>query len=315
VRSIPQPVAQLLGRQHGLAATRQLHRLGVPSSLIRRQLDSGAWERVAPGVVGVVGHRESWHRSLWLGALHAGPDAVVSHESAAELHGFRQVERGRVRLIVPAGSGPAPDFAQWSRRSDLIPADTAMVHGLTVTGVARTVVDLAADLHAARLRLLLEDAIVRRRCTVESVGATLERVRRSGKRGVTKLDDVLDDLGPADGLPRSELERLADEAIRLAGLPEPVHEHPLPGRGVVTGFVDRAWPDALLILEADGRRWHERRQQMVRDADRNLEASRAGWHTIRLCWEHLAHDLAGTADTLRQIHAERRRLLMGPRHD
>lgn len=80
-----------------------------------------------------------------------------------------------------------------------------------------------------------------------------------------------------------------------------MHEHPLPGRGVVEGFVDRCWPEVGLIVEADGRRWHERRQQMQRDADRTLEAQAVGYETSRVMWERVVHDPEGTATLLRSI--------------
>jgi hypothetical protein len=310
VRQLPEAVIQLLQDQHGVATRAQLFERGMSKAELRRMTNGGHWELVAPKAVGVVGHRETWVRALWVAHLHAGPESVISDEAAARLHRIEQVRRGIVCVTVPAGRGPGPSFAAWRRRSDLAPGDVTEVAGMPVTTIARTVVDLAGSLHVARLRLVVEDLLVTERCTLEAVGSTLDRVRRSGRRGVVLLDRVLDDLGPVGGLPHSELERLADEVVARAGLPAPHHEHPLPGRGAVSGFVDRCWSDTLLILEADGRIWHERRQQMVRDADRNIEALRAGYETVRMCWEHLAHDPDGSAEALREIY-HRRALLLG----
>ena len=312
MRHLPSSVVDMLERQHGVASRAQLLDRGMSTSDLRRMTGAGHWELLAPRVLGIVGHHETWLRSLWVAHLHAGPDSVVSDGSAARLHGCEQVRRGQVCVTVRAGRGPGPSFATWHRRGDLTTGDVALVDGLPVTNLARTVVDLAGSLHIARLRLLVEDALVTHRCTLEAIGATLARVRRSGRRGVVLLDQVLDDLGPVGGLPHSELERLADDVAGRAGLPPPTHEHPLPGRGAVTGFVDRCWSDVLLILEADGRIWHERRQQMVRDADRNIEALRAGYETVRMCWEHLAHDPDGSAAALREIYLRRAALLGVP---
>jgi len=181
--------------------------------------------------------------------------------------------------------------------------------GLRVTSLLRTVVDLAAVLHIARVRAMVEQGVLERRFSLVGVGATLGRVRRKGKPGVGKLDRVLDDLGPGDGIPNGELERLLGPVLRLAGLPAPVHEHPLPGHGARTGFVDRCWPEARMIVEVDGRMWHTRRQQMVADHDRSLQAQAAGYETTRLLWEHVAHDPEGTAATMAAVYAARRRLV------
>ena len=59
---------------------------------------------------------------------------------------------------------------------------------------------------------------------------------------------------------------------------------------------------ARLIVEADGRRWHARREQALLDATRSLEAAAKGYETTRLLWEHLAHDPVTTAGLLREVH-------------
>lgn len=189
------------------------------------------------------------------------------------------------------------------------PVDVHDVAGLRVTTPARTAVDLAGVVGPGALKLLVEEGVVERRFTLSEVAVVLDRTRRQGKRGVRNLCDVLDLLGPGDGIPRSELERLLDPVLVLAGLPPALHEHPLPGSGDLVGFVDRCWPDARLIVEADGRRWHERRQQQLRDRERDLLAMEAGWIVVRLMWEHLSGDPVGTAARLRRIHDERISLL------
>lgn len=64
-----------------------------------------------------------------------------------------------------------------------------------------------------------------------------------------------------------------------------------------------------MIVEVDGRKWHTRRQQMVADHDRSLQAQAAGYETTRLLWEHVAHDPEGTAATMAAVYAARRRLV------
>jgi len=184
------------------------------------------------------------------------------------------------------------------------------IEGLPVTTPLRTIVDLASVLHIASLRDLVRDQITLQRLDAAELGAVMGSLRRRGKPGVAKLSRVLDDLAPGEGLPRSELERLLDHVIRLSGLPTPVAEYPLPGRGVATGFVDRCWPEARMIVEADGRKWHTRRNQMELDATRSIEAQAAGFETTRLLWEHLESDADNTAQLLRTIY-ERRLDLIG----
>jgi hypothetical protein len=123
-----------------------------------------------------------------------------------------------------------------------------------------------------------------------SVGAlhrVLRQVNRRGRRGVGRIAEVLERRRPGDPTPRSHLERLADRLLAGSGLPTPLHEHPLPGAAPGTGLVDRAWPDALLILEVDGRPWHAREAAMARDRARDRTAAGAGWLTLRVLDEEV----------------------------
>ena len=258
----------------------------------------------------VADHRQTWVRSLWLAHLYAGPDSVISHESAGRLHHIEEVPAGIASVMVGRDLRNGPVGLRLRRADDLLAEHVEQINGLPVTTLHRTIVDLAMTLHIASLRSLVTREITDGRVSAASLGASMDGLRRRGKPGVANLSRVLDDLGTGKGLPRSELERLLDDVIHLAGLPSPQHEYPLPGRGAVTGFVDRCWPDARLIVEADGRKWHSRRSQMERDATRSLEAQAAGFETTRLLWEHLRHDPHGTAELLRTVH-EQRCLLLG----
>ena len=195
--------------------------------------------------------------------------------------------------------------AIWHRLDDLAPHHVTELHGFRVTTVDRTVVDLAAVFREGRLSDVVEDLVVSGRATTASIGSLLEQVRRRGKPGVRRLCDVLDQLGPGDGIPHSELERLLDAVIDLSGLPRPVHEHPLPSVRGLVGFVDRYFPAATLIVEADGRKWHERRRNQARDAERDIEAARSGHQTLRMTWEYLTSDPSDAARALVEVHRHR----------
>jgi len=302
-------LSHLLQRQHGVVTRAQARDLGMSDADVRRMIRTGRWERVAPAIYGVTDHRATWARRLWIAHLHAGSDSVVSHESAGRLHRYRQVPANLVTLTVASHRRAALPHVRHRVANDLDLDQITSWHGLPITTEERTIVDLSSALHIASLRSLVEDLVTEHRFSVARIGAELARVRRRGKPGMANLARVLDDLGPGGGLPRSELERLLDGVIAASAVPSPVHEYPLPGRGAVTGFVDRCWPEAKLIVEGDGRKWHTRRAQASLDATRTLEAQAVGYETTRLLWEHLAHDADGTATLLRAVHDQRRRLL------
>ena len=82
-------LAELATRQHGVVAIAQLHELGWTTSAVSGRLAAGKLHRLHRGVY-AVGHSKLSKRGRWMaGVLASGPRAVLSHRSAAELHGLR----------------------------------------------------------------------------------------------------------------------------------------------------------------------------------------------------------------------------------
>ena len=241
-------------------------------------------------------------RRLWIARHHSGPRAIVSHEAAAQLHGLHEAGRDRVVLIPSDQRRHALTAVVWHRLTDVAPFDVVRADGLPVTTLPRTAVDLAAVISRHRLGKVVEEMIVTRSVRAASIGAVLSRIRRSGKRGVRHLELTLDDLGPGIEIARSVLEPRLDDVLQHAGLDGPSREHPLPSMSGDRGFVDRCFPEARLIIEADGRRWHERRAAMADDRRRDLEAAQLGYLTLRLTYEQLTEEPFATARAIRRVY-------------
>lgn len=268
---------------------------------------------VAPGVLGFPGRPGGHEHSLWCAHLNAGADSVVSHGAAAVLLGLHPIAGRPVELTVARDQTRSlPGTVRHRPRTPVDPAHIVRVRGLPTTDPARTILDLAAQVSVTRLRRIVEHAEVERVCPVGLVGARLSQRRGMGRPGTARLARVLDELDPGEGVPRSELEALLAPVLAAAGLPPALHEYPLPTTSDLRGFVDRAWPQVRLIIEADGRRWHTRRADFARDAQRDLEAGALGWHTQRVTWEMLRFDPEGTAALIRATYGERVRLHRPP---
>ena len=85
---------------------------------------------------------------------------------------------------------------------------------------------------------------------------------------------------------------------------------PLPNRRnaelLLLGFAAFITTIALLIVEADGRRWHTRTADFARDRRRDRQAATRGWLTVRISWEELMSDPGGVAADLRAVYDQRR---------
>ena len=200
--------------------------------MIHRRVETGMWTPVLRGVYSFTGLPDSRTRRLWAAVLHAGDSGVLSLHTAGRIHGFEEIRSTEVvYLNVDDVRRHPPEGVVWHRQIDMVPADVVTIDGLPVTSIPRTGMDLAGDpaMSITRLRRFVESALVHRGFEPADFGVVLSRIRRSGKPGVTRMERVLNEVGPGVDLPRSELERLLDRVIERAGLPAPRHEHPLPG--------------------------------------------------------------------------------------
>ena len=147
-----QVIGGLAGRQHGVVARRQLLVLGLGRDQIARRLRLGRLIRLDAGVY-AVGHSALTRRGRWMAAvLGCGPDAVLSHFSAAALW-----EIGSGRELTHVTAPRRGQSRQAVRRHFApLPADErTTLDGISVTTPPRTVLDLAAtaDVHAVEIAL------------------------------------------------------------------------------------------------------------------------------------------------------------------
>lgn len=136
--------------QAGFFTARQASDAGMArSTLSQHARPNGRFERVAQGVYRLRRFPTSPHEHVVAQWLSLGdPDAVVSHESALELHDLSDVIADEVHLTVPRS-------ARWRRRRPgmhlhyasrpLAATERQRVLGLPVTTVERTIADYIQD--------------------------------------------------------------------------------------------------------------------------------------------------------------------------
>src|SRR3954452_10308932 len=143
-RTVDREIAAIGSRQYGNITREQLITLDVSSSAIGRRVDKGQLIAQYRGVYRI-GHTAPSTEATYMAAvLAAGEGALLSGRAAAHL----------MRLLN--GAPPPPEvIAPKERRIDGVesrherhidPRDRAVWQGIPTTTVARTLVDLAADL-------------------------------------------------------------------------------------------------------------------------------------------------------------------------
>lgn len=296
-------VADLASRQFGLFSRAQASALGLTLRVIERRLAAGRWGLVARGVYSLPGVPGSWRRDLMAACLEAGAGAVVSHEAAAALHRFDTFAPGPVVVMLAHGDHQHLRLGRLRQSTDLLPHHRTAVDGIPVTTVARTLVDLSGAVRPGRLRVVVEDALAARACTLEELCRCHEELRRPGKRGLCNLAIVMKALGPGPATGSTALERRLLRVLREGRLAEPVREHELPWRRDTPGRVDFVYRAERIIVEADSRRWHTRERDFAVDRRRDREAQLAGWDVYRFTWDDLRTDPDDVVATIRRALA------------
>lgn len=290
-------MAELATHQHGVVALGHLEACGLSRRAVAYRGEGGSLHRVHRGVYAVGHPRLSVDGRRMAAVLACGPNAVLSHRSAAGAWGLRPTARARIEVTTTDRGRRGPPAIELHRVRHLDARDTTRLRAIPITTVARTLVDLAGILDPDALADAMHEAEVKRLLDVEAVEAAIDRA--NGRRGTTALRAALEE--PSTGPTRSELERRFRALCRSGGLPPARLNQPL-----IIGDrelkPDALWPAQRVIVEVDGEDVHRTRRGFHQDRRRDAALAAEGYVVVRFTWQRIAHEHD-------QVLAELRRLL------
>jgi hypothetical protein len=275
-------VATVLHLQSGVIARFQALERGLSDADIRRLVRRREWARVHPGVY--VDHTGAltWMQRAWAGVLVAWP-AALCHATAVQA------------VRDPRGTGLAPDVpihvAVDRQRAVRTPAGVVAhrLAGLETKVLGHThpprvrlehaALDVAAEAHDDLAAVAgLDDLVQARHTTAQRLLAALATRSRIARRPL--LTTVLGDVaaGSCSLLEHEFLTRVE----RAHGLPSAQRQVRASARGPV--FRDVVYLAFGLVVELDGRLFHDNARARDLDLDRDLDAVLEGLLTVRLGW-------------------------------
>lgn len=289
-------VAALAEKQFGVVARKQLLALGVSTGWIERRLARGYLLRLHRGVY-AVGHKRLDRRGRLLAAVFAcGSRAVLSHRSAGEVLGFLSSSTATPEVTRPTA---------WRCRTGIVvhrapvPEDEfQVVEGIPVTGLSRTVFDLASSSSRSQVEQMLNEAEIRGLTDRVSIPMLLERYPR--RAGGVLLRRILADRTNTGGITRKELERRFKKIIGASDLPRPQHNAHVAVNGHFFE-VDCLWSRQRLIVELDGRAVHGTGLAFERDRRRDRLLMVDGWQVTRVTWLQLRDEGPAVVADLRRL--------------
>lgn len=293
-REVDLLLAELASRQHGVVARRQLLTAGVGRGVIDNRLG----RRLHPICRGVyaVGYPVSSTESRWMAAaLAAGPGAVLSHRSAAQL--WRLVSRSSHRSEVTRPTYFRSHPLICAHRSLLPDDERTVVERIPVTTVPRTVLDFAALASRRQVERMLNEVEVQGLANRLSIPDLLARY--PGRRGTAVLRDLLGEGAEAGGVTRNDFEEAFVPLLDSHGLPRPRFNADLAVAGRFFS-ADCLWQRERLIVELDSRAVHGTHKAFESDRERDRLLMVDGWRVMRITWRQLRNQRGSIASDLRK---------------
>jgi very-short-patch-repair endonuclease len=282
---------KLVDAQHGVISRAQLLELGYSSDAIAHRIAKGRLHPVQRGIYAVGRPELSRHGRWTASVMSCGPDAVLSHASAAALWGLRSSEGGMVEVTVPLRVRRERPGLTVYRRT-LAAQERTSSERVPATTIYRTLLDLAQTLSAGQLEAAINAADKYDLTDPERLRAALDGY--ASRPGVKALREVLDRR--TFTLTDSQLERRFLPLARRAGLSQPVTGQRF------NGFkVDFFWPDLGLVIETDGLRYHRTPAQQSRDRLRDQVHTAAGLTTLRFTHAQVYYEPRHVQTTLRAV--------------
>ena len=282
-------IRALATRQHGLITWAQLSEIGVREVEVHRWLKARYLQRVLPRVY-TVGHDAPSRKAELLAAvLYAGPEAMLSHMTAACWHELIEYPPAEIEVSSPRERASVKGVRVYGRRN----LELTLYKGLAVTSIAQTLLDLAAVGEPRLVRKALARLDFRKQLNVTA----LERICGTGKPGTKALRDALAIHQPQLARANGRFEENFIEFCERWQIPMPIFNARIQGV-----LVDAYWPQHRLVVELDGVDAHSSTAQRHRDKSNDITLRAHGLVVLRYDWKLvMKHEDLVRDDVLREL--------------
>lgn len=287
---MPQALRELAELQRGVVSRKQALDAGLSADSIRGRVRGGRWRQLQLGVYATFTGDPGRGATLWAAVLRAGPNAVLSHQTAAELHNLTERRWELVHVTLPRNQRMAPTSGVIVHRSSRVAQARHPAMTPPRTRVEETVIDLTqASAGFDEAFNWLCRGVACRLTTVPLLRAALDARPRARWRA--EILGALADI--AEGV-RSPLERRYVRNVERAhGLPEAKRQVAIV-RGLRTSYIDNLYEEYDVAVELDGRAAHPV-EERFNDIRRDNANAVGGITTLRYGWGDVTERACGTA--------------------
>ncbi|MDH3680558.1 MAG: hypothetical protein OEV40_11475 [Acidimicrobiia bacterium] len=216
-------IHRLVSRQHGCITRVQATEAGLTPRQIDGLVACREWRRVERGVFQHAAYPITWHSRLFA-ACHA-LGGVASHRSAAVLWQLDGCRPGRIEVTVPSTKVVVRSGVTVHRSTQWDRVDETTMESIPVSGLARTIFDLAGVVSQPTLREAANSARRRRQLDWSDLARALVAGARRGRNGSAGLRALLETYAGEQTLSRSEWSDVIADLLVDHGLPRPELEY------------------------------------------------------------------------------------------
>ncbi len=274
--------------QRGLFTIAQGLASGFPRATINGRVARGAYESIFPGIYGMAGSEDSWHRSVVASVLSAARPAGASHRTAAHLWGLTSRRPDEIEVVTSRHRRRKHSGFVEHESKDLIESDVVTVDGVPVTTAVRTVVDLGASAPPWIVERCLDTGLRKKLFTAWQIRCFIARVARPGRIGVGTIRPLIEERLMWKAVTESDLEDLFRAVIKPLPFPMPQPQYRLFGpMDDFVGRFDFAYQPRSALIETDSEGWHMDPVSFQRDREKQNRAHALGWTVYRFTWRQL----------------------------
>lgn len=278
-------------KHHGLIPRWKSAELGISERSWYRAVDSGLLDLVQPNVARLRGSAATVEQAILAAVWSVGRDAMSSHRTSALLWDADRPPDDPIDVILARRGREADrDGVIIHRPTDRLDLRPVMRRGIPTTNPMRMLLDLGAVDPDSVYETLLH-VLSTRAASPAAIRGALVRHAKKGRHGVAALRAAMERWLDEELPPDSVLEgRMAD--LRL--------QYSLPAmefHASVIGYeVDFLILGTRLVIECDGWAFHGLdRDQFEFDRLKEADLTGAGYVVVRVTWNQLTKDPAGSA--------------------
>ncbi len=241
-----------------------------------------------------LGHAElGQYGRLMAAVLAGGPGALLSHQSAGDLSEILRTSSALIHVTTPNRRRRRLENIVFHRARELHLSDRTIKHGIPLTALPRTLLDLSECVPPNRLRQAIEQSERIGLFDLTQINQLIERSRgRHGLKLLTALLAQLADAGPPPDLRSANEQRFRDLCLEY-GVPTPSFNVVVCGH-----LVDAYWPRQQLVVEIDAYGTHSDRETFESDRERDVALRLEGISVLRFTDRRISGNAANVAATV-----------------